>query len=105
MIVETVTFRIKPGMTREDVLEDGRGTLERWTGFKGLVRKFYVMVDADTAMGVYQWESEADADRSHDEAWLDRAEAHRGNRPVIKRFDALMLLDNRAGEVLEFPPE
>jgi len=105
MIVETVTFQILPGMSRDDVLADGRTTLERWTNFPGLVRKTFVMVDASTAMGVYLWESEVAADIGHDAAWLDRAEQHWGNRPRIVRYDALMELDNRHGEVLEFPPE
>ncbi len=101
MITETVSFRIKSGMTRDDVLHDAHGTVARWTGFPGLIRKTFVMADPETAMGIYLWETKSAALAGHDEAWLRQAEAHWGNRPQIAYFDTLMELDARSGAVVE----
>ncbi len=102
MISEIVSFKIPAGMSREDVLEDAKPTLERWTNFPGLIRKTYVRADDMTCMGIYLWESKKAAQKGHDEAWLDKAEAKWGNRPTITYFDAFMELDNRHGDVQEF---
>ncbi len=103
MIVELVRFRVHRGMTRAEVLADARTTLERWTGFPGLVSKTYTLAEDGTAVGIYLWESRAHAEAGHDAAWLQRAEAHWGNRPEISYHDALMTLDNRSGDVTEYP--
>jgi len=105
MITEIVTFRLKPGMTRQEMLEDARTTVDRWSGYPGLVRKTYAMADDQTGMGIYLWESRQHAEAGHDEAWLTKAEARWGVRPEITYHDTVMVLDNRAGEVLEFSEE
>lgn len=105
MILETITFQIRTGMSREDVVADARTTLERWSGFPGLEQKVFAMADETTAMGVYLWRSRADADNGHDAEWFDRAEAHWGNRPERKLCDVLMVLDNRHDDVREFASE
>ena len=105
MIIETVTFPITPGMTRDDVLADARTTIPRWQGFPGLVRKTYVMVGADAAMGIYHWETLAHAEKGHDEEWMQKATVKWGVRPKLERYDTVMVLDNRHDEILEYPPD
>ena len=103
MITEFVTFNIPKNMSRQQVLEDGKTTIERWQGFPGLIRKVYIHKDEETVMGIYLWESIEDAKKGHDEAWLNKAEAKWGNRPQIEYLDTVMVLDNRHDEILEFP--
>ncbi len=105
MIVETVTFKIRPGMTRDEVLESSRATIDRWQGFPGLERKIYAMVDDQTAMGIYLWQSREHAEVGHDEAWINNAEKFWGDRPRFAYFDTLMILDNRHDEILEYPKD
>ncbi len=105
MITEIVSFKVTPGMSRDDVLEDARSTLDRWRGFPGLVRKTFLMGENDRCVGVYLWESKDHALQGHDAVWLDRAEARWGNRPDIRYFDTLMELNNGAGEVTEYPAD
>ncbi|MEZ5650909.1 MAG: hypothetical protein R3E87_10220 [Burkholderiaceae bacterium] len=101
MITEIVSFTTPVGMTREQMLDDAQGTVERWTDYPGLVRKMFVW-DAERrrGMGIYLWQSREQAEIAHDDAWLDRAERHWGNRPDIERYDCFMILENPGGEVV-----
>lgn len=103
MIVETVTFKVRPGMSHDDLMESCRQTLDRWRGYPGLERKMYTTADDDTAVGIYLWQTREQAETAHDEDWLMTAERLWGYRPRICYFDVLMILDNRHDEVLEFP--
>ncbi|MBZ0217251.1 MAG: hypothetical protein K8F25_11895, partial [Fimbriimonadaceae bacterium] len=94
---------IKPGMSRGDVLEQARGTLDRWRANPDLIQKSYVMPDEHSAMGIYLWKSKEAAQKGHDDAWMARAEDYWGNRPQITYFDTLMVLDNLHDDVLENP--
>ncbi|MCW9036209.1 MAG: hypothetical protein OQK35_02590 [Alphaproteobacteria bacterium] len=105
MISEIVSFKIPTGMSREEILEDAKTTIERWSNYPGLLRKTYVRADETTCMGIYLWESKDDAQNGHDEAWLARAEEKWGNKPTITYYDAFMELDNRLGQVYEFPED
>lgn len=105
MITEIVSFKIPQGMSRAQVLKDAKTTIERWWKFPGLVRKVYLLDGDDGVMGIYLWENLGAAKKGHDAAWLDRAETKWGNRPQIRYFDTTMVLDNRHGEILEFPGE
>lgn len=102
MITEIVSFNIPKGTSRAQVLKDAKTTIDRWRGFPGLVRKYYVMQDAETAMGIYLWESLEAAKTGHDSIWLDKAEARWGNRPKISYYDTVMELDNRHDEIIEY---
>jgi len=103
MITEIVSFNIPADMSRDQVLQDAKGTVERWWKFPGLVRKVYLRDGNDKAMGIYLWESLEAAKKGHDAVWLDRAEAKWGNRPQITYYDTTMVLDNLHEEVLEYP--
>ncbi len=105
MITEIVSFKVPSGTSRDQVLEDAKTTIDRWSGFPGLVRKTFVRQDEETTMGIYLWESLEAAKNGHDDAWLQKAEAKWGNRPQISYYDTVMVLDNRHGEILEYPGE
>mgnify|MGYP003668663942 CR=1 FL=1 len=96
MITEIVSFNRTPGMDRDEMVRDAAGTFDRWTDFPGLR-------DPDTLVtkGIYLWESLEDADKGHDAAWLERAEAHWGNRPTLERYDCFLILENPGGEITE----
>ena len=101
MITEIVTFHRPAGMTREQMTQDAQATFERWTDFPGLVRKMFVRdPDSLVTKGIYLWQTLADADRGHDAAWLERAQAHWGNRPTLERYDCFLILENPGGVVI-----
>ena len=102
MITEIVSFNRHPDMDRDEMIRDAMGTVERWTDFPGLVRKMFVRdPDSLATKGIYLWETLEAADKGHDAAWLERAEAHWGNRPVLERYDCFMILENPGGTVSE----
>lgn len=102
MIVEFVEFRHKPGMTREQILEDARVTVPKWRGNAELVRKYYVAGENDMGGAFYVWPSREAAERGHDAAWRAAVEKRTGAQPVIRYFDLFMLIDNPAGAATEF---
>ena len=104
MIVEFVQFKYPPGLTREQILADGRTTVPRWQANKELIRKHYI-VDEDGCGGAfYIWPSKEAAQRGHNDEWFANIKARTGAVPTIRYFDLLMIVDNEAGHVTEFPP-
>ena len=102
MIMEIVTFDRPEGFSDADLLEDARSTIPRWKGYKGLIRKHFV-TDGPNVMGVYIWESRADAARGHDAAWVEAFTARTGATPTLHIYDMFMEIDNAGDAVREFP--
>ncbi len=104
MIVEFVQFSYPPGMTREQILEDARTTIPRWRANEELIRKHYIAGEDGVGGAFYIWPSKAAAQRGHNAEWLANIKARTGATPTIRYFDLLMIVDNEAGSVTEFPP-
>jgi len=104
MIVEYVLFKRPAGMTREQCLEDGRTTIPRWRANRELVRKHYIESEDGYGGAFYIWPSKEAAQRGHDAEWLASFKARTGATPTIRYFDLLMIVDNEAGSVTEYPP-
>jgi len=104
MIVEFVQFKYPPGLTREQILEDGRTTIPRWRANKELIRKHYIVGEDGAGGAFYIWPSKAAAQRGHNEEWFANIKARTGATPTIRYFDLLMIVDNEAGATTEFPP-
>jgi hypothetical protein len=104
MIVEFVQFKYPPGLTREQILEDGRATVPRWRANKELIRKHYIVGEDGTGGAFYIWPSKEAAQRGHDDEWFANIKARTGSTPTIRYFDLTMIVDNEAGVVTEFPP-
>ncbi len=103
MIVEYVLFKSPPGLTREQVLEGARHTIPRWQANKELIRKHYFESEDGFGGAFYIWPSKAAAQRGHDAEWRAGVEKRTGSTPTIRYFDLLMVLDNEAGKVTEYP--
>jgi hypothetical protein len=104
MIVEYVQFKYPSGWTRAQILEDARPTAVKWRANEELVRKHYIADDNGQGGAFYIWPSREAAQRGHDAEWRAGIERRTGSTPVIRYFDLLMIVDNEAGEVTEFPP-
>ena len=102
MICEIVRFKVRAGMTREEVLQDARTVVERWQGEKELVRKHFLFDGEGEALGIYFWKSRQAAEAAHDEKWRNRVAEVHGSVPHIEYHDTLMIVDNLAGSVTEY---
>src|ERR1700730_19438645 len=105
MIVEYVLFKRPPGMCREQILDDSRTTIPRWRGNEELVRKHYIESEDGYGGAFYIWPSRAAAERGHDAQWRAGVRERTGSDHVICYFDLLMIVDNEAGTVTEYPAE
>jgi hypothetical protein len=103
MIVEYVLFKSPPGKSREEILADAKLTVPKWRANKELVRKHYIESDDGDGGAFYIWPSREAAERGHDAAWRAGVEQRTGSPPVIRYFDLLMIVDNEAGKVTEYP--
>jgi hypothetical protein len=104
MIVEFVQFKYPPGLTREQILDDARTTIPRWRGNTELISKHYIAGEDGTGGAFYVWPSKEAAQRGHNAEWFANIKARTGSVPTIRCFDLLMVVDNVAGGVTEFPP-
>jgi hypothetical protein len=103
MIVEYVLFKSPPGKTRDEILADARKTIPKWRANQELVRKHYIESEDGYGGAFYIWPSCAAAERGHDAQWRAGVRQCTGSDPVIRYFDLLMIVDNEAGKVTEYP--
>lgn len=101
MITAFVQFKLPKGTSREDVMKAFRTSVEQLDGHPGLIRKYYLYdAEANTAGGVYLWESREAADALYTAEWLKMITARYGSEPDILWFETPVVLDNAAGEVV-----
>jgi hypothetical protein len=77
-------------------------TIPRWCGNEELVRKHYIESEDGYGGAFYIWPSKEAAQRGHNAEWFANIEGT-GSVPTIRYFDLLMIVDNEAGSVTEFP--
>ena len=103
MIVEFVQFKYPPGWSREQILADARTSVPRWRDNEELVRKHYIAGEDGAGGAFYIWPSKEAARRGHNAEWFANIKARTGSVPTIRYFDLMMIVDNEAGLVTEFP--
>lgn len=103
MISTIVRFRLPPGETEEEAMEEIRKTLPIYqAAAPALIRKA-IHIDAAAGRGtsIYLW-----ADRAPAEAFFARAsemiKAKTGHAPEVEYLECNILVDNSAGEVTIF---
>jgi len=104
MILELVLFRNPPDLDRATELEQARAIALKWRGNADLLRKHFMRTD-DGAQGgaVYLWKSREAAEAAHNAEWRAEIKARTGSEPTCQYFDLLLLVDNEAGKVTEYP--
>ena len=102
MITALVQFKLPERMTVEQARAVFASTAPRYLAMQGLVRKHYILSeDGLTAGGVYLWQTRADAERVYDAAWREFIRSKYHTDPVVTYFDAPLMVDNVAGQVVE----
>lgn len=95
MITEIVTFEIQEGMERERVVALFEESAKIWRAHPKLHRKNYLYDPvAGIAGGVYTWDSVADAQEAHGEAFCARVAETFGSTPRYQYFETPVIVQN-----------
>ena len=104
MITEVITFKLRPGMTREDVVAAYRRTAPIWRANPDCIRKSY-LYDADRGLGggAYLWKSLDAAKLAHGEAWRQMINELYGSEDQISiaYFETPIVADNLVQQTIE----
>ena len=102
MLIEIITFGLPDDMTRADVMKNYADTTEKWSKVGELIRKSYLYDEkARLGGGVYHWKTAEAADKWHGGEWRAFVRDLYGNDPVVRRFEAPIVVDNVAGTIEE----
>jgi len=105
MIVELVTFQSPDSWQRDQILEDAKHTVPKWTANPDLLRKHFLLGIGEaegTGAGIYIWPSVEAAQKAHDDAWREGVMKRTGGYPTIRYFDLFLLIDNEQDRVTEW---
>lgn len=99
MTTAIVRFRLRPGTTRAQALEDIRHTIPLYQAQPALVRKQISLdLERSEGMSVYLWKERAAAEAFYDMA-RPILKQQTGHEPEISLHDTYVVVDNIAGEV------
>ena len=104
MISEVVTFKLRPGMTRAEVVAIYRRTSAIWRANPDCIRKCY-LYDEENRLGggVYLWKNLAAAKRAHSEDWRRMINDLYGSADEISitYFETPIVADNLVQQTIE----
>lgn len=106
MITEVITFKLRPGMTREDVVAVYRTTAPIWRANPDCIRKCY-LYDGERRLGggAYLWKTIEAAKKAHGEAWRKMINDLYGSEDEISivYFETPVVADNLVQQTIEEP--
>ncbi len=104
MITEIVTFKLRPGMTRDDVVAAYRKTAPIWRGNPECIRKCY-LYDGERHLGggAYLWKTIDAAKLAHDDRWRRMINELYGSEDQISitYFETPLVADNLVHQTIE----
>jgi hypothetical protein len=107
MISKIITFKLRPGMTRAEVVATYRKTAPIWRSNPDCIRKCY-LYDADKHLGggAYLWKNIAAAKRAHSDEWRRMINDLYGSDDQISitYFETPIVADNLAQQTIEEEP-
>jgi hypothetical protein len=101
MITEIVLFKLPEGMTREQYAKAAKDSAPAWGANPQLIRKNY-LYDAERGYGggAYTWNSIAEAQHWHGEAFKRRIRELFGAEPTFTYYETPVIVDNEARKIL-----
>jgi hypothetical protein len=101
MITEIVLWKMPDGMSREEIVTKFKSTVPMWQANQDLVHKAFVFDETSRrGGGVYLWKNIEAAKQAHGSAFQDRIKSVFGASPQIQYFDAPIVIDNTAKQVI-----
>src|SRR3954452_10571064 len=98
MIGALVLFRTDGALSLEEATARFNATAPGYRGRAGLHAKAYLYAeDGSEVGGFYLWESREAAEELYTEAWRERVREVYGAEPVVRYFEAPVLIENAGG--------
>jgi hypothetical protein len=102
MITEIVLWQMPDGMSREEILSKFRSSVPVWQANPNLIHKAFLFDETSRrGGGVYLWKNIEAAKQAHGPAFQDRIKAVFGAKPDFQYFDAPVVIDNTAKQVID----
>lgn len=100
MVTEIVTFKVRPGTTRQEVFAKYETTAPKWKANTDLIRKNYLFdASRGVAGGVYLWKKKAHAEKWHGQEFRIMIRRLWGSEPEFQIFETPLVVDNVAGVI------
>src|SRR5580704_10270019 len=100
MISEIVLFRLPEGMSRADAM--ARARVPTWQANPDLIHKAFLFdEESRRGGGVYLWKNIEAAKKAHGPAFEDAIQSIFGSKPEFQYFEAPIVIDNAAKEVVD----
>ena len=98
MITESVTFPIREGLSRDEVITLYEKSVPTWKASPDLIRKSYLYAsERGQGGGVYTWKTLAAAHKGHGDAFKARIRETFGGQPHFTYFQTPIVVDNQHG--------
>jgi len=102
MITEIVLGKMPDGMSREEILSKFRSTVPAWQANPNFIHKAFIFDEnSRRGGGVYLWKNIDAAKQAHGPAFQDRIKSVFGVSPGFQYFDAPVVIDNAAKQVID----
>jgi hypothetical protein len=104
MITEVITFKLRAGMTREEVVAAYRKTAPIWRANADCIRKSY-LYDGERHLGggAYLWKNLESAQKAHGDVWRQMINDLYGSEDQISitYFETPIVADNLVQQTIE----
>lgn len=101
MIAEIVLTAFTKKMARDEVLAAFERTVDNWTSTPDLAWKVYLFDEESRVVGgIYLWKERSAPSLLHGKEFMDRAQSVFGATPIVRTFDAPIVIDNLSGVIL-----
>ncbi len=101
MTTVIVKYHDPEKLTRAQAMEKFKQAADMFVGMDGLNSKqFTFNEEKQTCQTVYNWESREKAEALFNDDFIPYFEKRVGTKPTFEMFDCLLMVDNRAGDVV-----
>ena len=106
MVTAVVLYDLPPSIGLEECREHFEKIAPGFLPVPGFLRKqFICAADGKVAGGVYNWETQEDAERFYSGEWLDGIRERYGSDPRITYFETVALADKATGYAGALSPD
>jgi hypothetical protein len=97
----TWTYDMPEGTSPEAIRELFSQTADRYVGVPGLIRKYFgFSADARQVIGIYIWETRADAAAFYTPDWIEGVRSRWGSMPAKTEWEIPQIVESAQGRIV-----